>query len=873
MIVLTKKVVTLMALVWPVISLGVDNGGRGVAFDPFASGEANITPLQHNTTDTSPVIPEIQFNNDEISMVFQIISDATGWSIFPTEGVSKAKISLWAHDITAQELLDTVVRLAGFLYYRQQGDIITVMTYDEYMQHHGLTEKVIEVAYADATSLSVVIKPFLTKLAKIVVHKETNTIVLYETESNLKSIAGVIEKLDVPAEDVGVEVINLKYADCESLAGVLQQVFTGQKQMTMNRGQDAGYTDEPSGSGDKKPTTVQARDILVPYEQVGIFAVVHANQLVVVGVKSDVEKVRELVAKIDVYGADMVLEVIDLEYADSQVVAQTLQEIFTPKEPRITTKSGKKMTTPTEAASPARPPQQGVEIEGVLFTPAAQVEVFTIGRTNQLIVKAFRSDIEKVEELVEKLDVFVEPTTKSYHFVYVDAAEVYQGLEQILDIYSRYGGSYGAGAQGTGGRGRAGYGKESGLTLVERTNSILLTGPPSAHRIMESIHRSVDQPGLYEAGLIRVYKIQNGDVEEIAKTVQTLIEGRGETREKPGEAKYAPTEGGPAAPKPPAGPAGAKMEQTEEFVPQIEGKVSVNKATNSIVVQTTDRLHRQIEQLIKELDIRRKQVLIKAMIVVVTTTDDTDFGVELGYFDGDLISFTAFGLSQIDPATGARDIIAGPGGTAAVLEPDKLQVLVRALQSKDNIRIESAPQVLVNDNAVGLIQAVAEEPYRRADQGETTTVTSFGGFVEAGTQFAITPHISDYGYLRVEYQITLNAFAERADPTLPPPRNTNTIQSEATVPDCSTIVVGGIQSSNQSDSVDKVPILGDIPLLGLIFRNTIVRNEYRTTYLFITTSIMKSEDFSDLIDISKKAHDEVNEAREGQTEPEPENGK
>jgi type II secretory pathway component GspD/PulD (secretin) len=850
-----KKLAACMVFVLPLACLAVESNSPVLGFDPFAPGEANVGSLPHDTADTSPIIPEIQFSNDEIYMAFQMISDITGWSIVHSSAVGGAEISLSAKDITAQELLDSVVTVVGFLYHRQ-GNIITVVTYDEYMQYYGLAKQVIPLAYADAGSVAAAIKPFLTKLGRLVVHKETNTVVLYEVDANLESVAGIIGKLDTPAEDIGVEVINLRYADCESLAGVLQQVFAGQKKMITNRGQAAADTTEKAAGKKARitaPDTV--KELLVPYEQVGIYAVLHANQLVVVGTKSDVEKVRELVAKIDVFGADMVLEVIDLKYADSEVVATTLQEIFGRKEPEKITESGTKVTTEREPI-PSRPsPGVGVEIKGVLFTPKAQVEVYSIGRTNQLIVKAFRSDIGKVKELVAKLDVFVEPTTRSYHFVYVDAAEVYQGLEQILDIYSRYGGSYGGAGQVSGGR--AGYGKESGLTLVERTNTILLTGPPSAHRIMQSIHKSVDQPGKYEAGMIRVYKIQNGDVAEIAETVRAIIETR-EREEKPGEARFAePTEAAPPAAGP--GPTAADMEATEEFVPQIEGKVSVNTATNSIVVQTTARLHRQIEQLIKELDIRRKQVLIKAMILVVTTSDDMDLGVELGYFDGDLISFTSFGLSQIDPATGARDIIVGPGGTAAVLEPDKLQVLVRALESNDNMRIESAPQVLVNDNAVGLIQSISEEPFKQASQGQATTITSFGGFVEAGTQFAITPHISDHGYLRVEYQITLNAFTEKADPTLPPPRNTSTIQSEATVPDGSTIVVGGIQSSIESESIDKVPLLGDIPILGWAFKNTVVRKEYRTTYLFITPAVMKSEGFDDLIDISEKTLGKVNQ--------------
>jgi type II secretory pathway component GspD/PulD (secretin) len=120
----------------------------------------------------------------------------------------------------------------------------------------------------------------------------------------------------------------------------------------------------------------------------------------------------------------------------------------------------------------------------------------------------------------------------------------------------------------------------------------------------------------------------------------------------------------------------------------------------------------------------------------------------------------------------------------------------------------------------------------------------------------------------------LNSFGEQADPELPPSRNTSTIQSEATVPDGSTIVVGGIQASSESESVDKVPVLGDIPLFGLLFRNTIIRKQYITTYLFVTTTIIESESFDNLKDISEKALDEVRKDDNGQKiKPEAENVK
>jgi general secretion pathway protein D len=841
-------------------SLIASENTTAIAFDPFGSNERDDVSSTSDAVDQGPVIPQIQFTNNDISDAFQIISDATGWSIFPTAEVSRAKVSLWAKDITAKELLDTVVTLAGFIYHHERG-VISVMTYDEYMQYYGLAKKVVAFAYADASAVAAVIKQFLTKLGKSVVHKETNTIVLYEADANLEFITGIIEKLDTPAEDIGIEVINLEYADCDSLATVLNQAFAQQKRITKHKGSESPRTAAPAGDKATRITrTTSTKDTLVTYDEVGIYAARHANQLIVVGTKAEVQKVKDTVAMLDVQGDNIVLEVIGLKYADAEMVGRTLQEVFSSRDSGDNIQSSQKGRKPLKQLSPQAAAESGTEIKGMLLTPQTHIEVYSVGRTNQLIVKAFRNDIEKLKTLVEKLDFFIEPTTRTYHFVYVDAAEVYRGLEQILDIYSRRGRSYTGSGRGSGQTSGGGYDKESGLTLVERTNSILLTGPPSAHRIMASICKSVDAPGMYETGMIRVYKIENADVDEIATTVNELLTSQEDQRGKPGEPTF--EEPTAAAPQ----PGSREMAETEEFVPQAQARVSVNKATNSIVVLATARQHRELEKLIEELDVRRKQVLIKAVIIEVTTSDDLDLGVELDYFEGDVLAFTSFGLSTIDTTTGVRDIIVSPGGTGAVLRPNKVQAILKALQSNGNVRIESAPQILVNDNAVGTIVSIAEEPTTQTNLGETTTTTSFAGFVEAGTQFAITPHISESDYLRVTYRITLNSFGTKpTDPSIPPPRNTSSIESEATVPDGSTIVVGGLQSVSESESVDKVPILGDLPLLDLVFRNTIIRKQYITTYLFITTTILKSQDFADLKDISQKALEEVKDGADKQT--------
>ena len=743
----TGKPDILLAAILLIGSLVAGRDVAAVDFDPFGSGETVVPALPENVTDEGPIIPQVEFNNNDISMAFQIISDATGWSIFPTAEVSRAKISLWAKSITAKELLETVVTMAGFIYHRQR-DIITVMTYDEYVQYYGLAKKVIFLAHADAASVAAVTKQFLSGLGKSVVHRETNTILLFESEANLKTIVGIVEKLDVPTE------------------------------------------------------------------------------------------------------AETCLEVIDLKYTDAAVLAETLQKVFSESKSRANLKNSS-----GEKQAPADPDKRGTQsrktTKDVVLRPQSRVAVYSIGRTNQIIVNGCRNDIKKLKTLVAKLDTYTEPTSKSYHFTYVDAAEIYTGLELILNVSGRYGASRRSGQSG-----RQAGNRHEGIILVEKTNSILLTGPPSMHRVMASIVETSDRPGAYEAGMIRVYKLENADVKEVAQTIQELLKSDDKQKEKAFEIKYS----GESV----AGSSGATdsagMAETEEFVPQVKTRVSVSKSTNSIVVQATARQHRELERLIEQLDERRRQVLIEARIVEVVTSDGLDVGAELTRVGNRVLAFTSFGLSTIEAGSGAREIIVSPGGTAAVLGPDDVEAILHALQSSTNARITSAPQVLVNDNSTAVINSVREEPITQLNASDTVATTSFAGFVEAGTTFAITPHISEKDYLRIEYEITLNAFGTSStDNTIPPPRRTTGIRSEATVPNEFTIVVGGLQDTVQGKSVDKVPLLGDIPLIGYVFRRTKESKQYKTTYLFITPSIMKCKDFSDLKDASRKLGTEIEE--------------
>ena len=527
------------------------------AFDPF--GVPGQPQGDESLSDPSPRIPEMQFTNHELSMVFQIVSDATGWSIFPSREVNQAKVSLWVKDLSAQQLLDQVVAMAGFVYHRD-GNVITVMTYDEYLQHYGLERKVITIVHANADAIANTIEPFLSKLGKKVVHADTGTIVLYETEANLAFITGIVESLDIPREDIVIAVVDLHYAEAEGLARVLAEVFGASQRIT------GSLPPAPTAKPNKKAPAKPMKEGGGPdrgsvLDPVTVLAIEHANQILLVGTQSGIEQVREVIARVDVFGSNLVVEVIALEFADAELIADTLREMFSQERSNQNRDNGSSSTAKTNRASspdadaPALTP-------GMFQSPLDNIDVQAISRTNQLIIKAAKGDVERMRQLVSRLDIYVEPMTQAYQFIYVDATELYTGLERILNISTRSGSSGGRrGGQGDNERTR----QRGGLTLVERNNSIVVTGPPSVHRITQSIVDTVDKPGAYEAGMIRVYKIENADVEEVAQTVRELITVTEEADTESSRVRFS-DDGSTGDTAPPAGD--AALAATEEFVPQ-----------------------------------------------------------------------------------------------------------------------------------------------------------------------------------------------------------------------------------------------------------------------------------------------------------------
>ena len=487
-------------------------------------------------------------------------------------------------------------------------------------------------------------------------------------------------------------------------------------------------------------------------------------------------------------------------------------------------------------------------------------------RTNRIVLVAADGAEGEALELIKMLDQPAGAETRSYRFAHVSAGRIDKLVRDLL----------GTAAQA---RYKATVDEEAGLLVV--------TAPPEVHGRIESMARDLDQPVAEEMSHVRFYKLMNTSASEVLATIRALegqeggledlaLDAAGQPpvpatwqRLGPGP-NEPPGLPGPGAilPKPPAyTPPEKEKGEKDESKPAAESQgpgatgaksvtrmrqavVTVDTNTNTLIVVAPPPVQQVYKQLIGVLDKRRPQVMIEVTMVTLDVTDNFSLGIEIsGGNQRDLqrwLTFSSFGLSTVDPVTGALTLVPGIGFNGTLVDPNTADIVVRALATNGRAKVISAPRILVNDNATGTLSSVAEAPFTSVNASDTVATTSFAGYASAGTTVAVTPHISQDDYLRLIYSLTLNSFTGTGAAGIPPPRQTNSIDSEVVVPDGYTVIVGGMKRKDKSETVSKIPLLGDIPILGHLFRNTVLTDVETALFVFIRPVILRDDLFLDL---------------------------
>ncbi|HKS15957.1 MAG TPA: secretin N-terminal domain-containing protein, partial [Planctomycetota bacterium] len=413
-------------------------------------------------------------------------------------------------------------------------------------------------------------------------------------------------------------------------------------------------------------------------------------------------------------------------------------------------------------------------------------------------------------------------------------------------------------------------GEQVTVVADRRTNSILILAEPARVDQVQGLVESLDKESEFETSGTFIIPLRHRDADEIAKILNGLYRITTDTT------TGLPTGGSTAAtvkPNQPIAPAPVQPQGGSGYsysgqATGTEPTIIADKKTNSIVLVTDRNTYQMLARLVTRLDRRRPQVLIKASVVEVQASETFDLGAELARAvdpDGVITSFgrTNMGYSVLSVAGGIPSIVPAdtPGITLAILKDrfGNIPLLFKALQDKAKISVIDEPEVATEDNGSANITL------SNTVQIPITTITGTGisqtSFQElkAETVLTISPHITEGGYLRLETEVKIEKFGAQsaAASGQPPPKNTRLVKTPFKMANGRTAVIGGIVTSDRTDAETSVPILGDIPVFGFLFRRTREVELRRTLYVFITPTILYDESFGDLRHLTQQKIDEL----------------
>jgi general secretion pathway protein D len=304
----------------------------------------------------------------------------------------------------------------------------------------------------------------------------------------------------------------------------------------------------------------------------------------------------------------------------------------------------------------------------------------------------------------------------------------------------------------------------------------------------------------------------------------------------------------------------------------VLGKVQINadKATNSLIIMADKEDYDVVEAVIKKLDIPRSMVYIESLIMEVNATKSLDLGVQWQLFDrtnvdnqnvvyGGKFSSAAGVLNPANAlGTGLAVGVLSQPFTFGGITLSNISAIVNAVKKDDDFRILSTPQILTTDNEEARITVGENRPF----QTRATTDISGGTYEsfeyrDVGKILKITPHVSEGRNVRLKLSLEVTSLDRLATATTGvtstrPVTQKRTIDTTVLVQDNHTVVIGGLIDDNRSNNETKVPGLGDIPLLGWLFKTQTDANQRTNLYVFLTPRVVKSPEEADRLVSDKK---------------------
>jgi general secretion pathway protein D len=500
---------------------------------------------------------------------------------------------------------------------------------------------------------------------------------------------------------------------------------------------------------------------------------------------------------------------------------------------------------------------------------------------NMLIITETGSNIRRMMRILEEVDVggageqlWVEPIH------YTSASELANKLIDILDLKGGKGSSgAGAGQKGASG-GTVGGAGGTRIVADDRGNAlIIVANEPDYLRLLELIKRlDVKQSG---EGEIHVQPLQYAACKDLSTTLNQVLGSGGIG------GVGSPISRGPSPVGRPGVSGAAGSGVSEVFEGQV--RITCDEATNSLVTTSSLRDYAQLRTVIDKLDRPRRQVFIEAVIMDVSIQRKTDYG--LSYHGGAPVPFGSLGDGVF---YGGKNVAASISGVPQNLEalavglrgPDiansqnlfgtglsipALGVVLHALGQDGDTNVLATPHILATDNTKAEISIGQNIPLQTnvggglgalgslagaagANAGAASALGSLGGFggllgggfqaprQDVGTKITVTPHVNDSDQVRLELIEEISDAGAPTGALGAIPINKRTANTTLVVRDQQTVVIGGLVRDAVQNGETKIPILGDIPVLGLLFKQTQKTKTKSNLLLVLTPYVIRDQD-------------------------------
>lgn len=364
--------------------------------------------------------------------------------------------------------------------------------------------------------------------------------------------------------------------------------------------------------------------------------------------------------------------------------------------------------------------------------------------------------------------------------------------------------------------------KDGSVVVSAKTNTIVITDASSnIYRLLKIIHE-MDKEAPSRQKKIYVYYLENADPEELARVLSGI-----RVAETTKEGKTTRT-----------------ASSAKEMALGAKPIIIAHNPTSSLVITALPRDYEILEEVIKKLDIKRHQVMIEALIAEVSLDKLYELGTELATWDEEVEGSERFFGGTEHGIREAAELGQLSGGVIGVMKGSQIGAIMSYYKKDSDFNILQAPYLITRDNEEAEILIGENVPYVSESRitetdTDTPTVIKTYEYKDVGIKLKITPHISPKGFVRLEVYELIEKLTEGTSSDTPTTVKRE-IQNTVEVKDGSTVVIGGLIRDDTQKVVSKIPILGDIPILGLLFRKTSTVTEKTSLLIFITPRVITS---------------------------------